>query len=135
MLLSEVFQDPALTRVVSVVSAAANNSGAATRLLSAIATTTPFTYPDNTSIVVVDTSLLAITINLPQLNMIKSGTLFIIKDGSNHAATNSITIAAPALIEGSSTYTINTNKGRVALYYNDTTQGSIVPAFYILGAA
>ena len=61
------------------------------------------------------------SITLPTAQTAK-GRVVIIKDAGLNATTNSITINAetPTLIEGISTYTINTNGGSVTLYADGT---------------
>lgn len=49
-----------------------------------------------------------------------TGTIFTIKDGKGDAAANNITISGAVNIDGSASYAINTNYGKVSVVYNGT---------------
>lgn len=68
----------------------------------------------------------ATTLTLPSSATI--GTNFIIKDTSNNASTNNITVTASAgtTIEGSATKIINTNYGVLKLIYDGTNKWLII---------
>ena len=91
-------------------------------LVPSYVATTPFSIvaTEKTSLVVVDTSTTAITLNLPYANGFNSGKLYLIQDATGNAAAQNITITPQSTdIIGTATagtsYTISTNYGSVWL--------------------
>jgi hypothetical protein len=84
-----------------------------------IVAATPFQVQPNANIVQVDTSSIAITLNLPPINDMINRRLIIV-DAVGNASVNNITIDADGSeqINGSSTRVINTNYGSVTLWNN-----------------
>jgi len=84
--------------------------------------TTPFTIPDGYFVVMVNTSVSAMSINLPSNPIL--GDLYQIKDSTGSASTNNITISGNSHnIDGSPNYTINANYASVLLVYGGTQWG------------
>ena len=87
--------------------------------------TTPFDVPDGYFTMMVDTSVIAITINLPP-NPVK-GDLYQIKDSAGNAVTNPITVSGNGHnIQGSASYLINTANYPSALFVYGGTQWSVL---------
>jgi len=78
------------------------------------------TYSATTEdVVIVATHVGVFTVNLP-INPPIGKTIFI-KDSAGVAAANNISIASAALIDGSATYTINTNFGCIKVVFTGST--------------
>lgn len=79
----------------------------------------PFTVTSSHYYLAVDTSSIAITLDLPQASTV-TDQIYIIKDRNGNANTNNITIDpnGSETIDGASTYVININYGRVTIYSN-----------------
>lgn len=87
---------------------------------------TPYTALATDEIIGVDTSTLAITVNLPQINTIGGGDnhkKYFIIDESGDAAANNITISGTGgdTINGAASTLIATNYGSVSLYSDGTS--------------
>lgn len=83
--------------------------------------TTPYVVLTTDEYLSVDTSALSITIQLP--NTTSTGRVFVIKDRSGAAATRNIsvtTVGGVITIDGSTTYTINTNFEAIQVIFNGT---------------
>ena len=79
----------------------------------------PFDIADDDHTLMVDTSTIAITLNLPATPT--RGDFYVIKDRNGSASTHNITVSGNGKnIETSGSYTINTNYGFVKVVYNDT---------------
>lgn len=87
-----------------------------------IVSTTPYVSLANSVVYDVDTSALAITIQLP--NSPNNGEWFIVKDYTGSAATRNITVTTPGgtvLFDGATTNVISTNYGASQYIFNSTT--------------
>lgn len=79
------------------------------------------TLNSNDQLVLVNTSLTAITVTLPNPITLKDGQIFIIKDKSANALLKNITITGNTInIDSTSFFIINTNNGSVTMAYSKT---------------
>lgn len=91
-----------------------------------VVTTSPYNATTSQSVLGVDTSSIAITINLPASPT--RGQILYVKDITGSAATRNITVAGNGHnIEGSATYTIASNYGGAGFIYG-STQWAGLPA-------
>ncbi len=80
---------------------------------------TPYTILSSDRFLLVDTSSLTITVNLPTTPIL--GDTYTIKDSTGSAATRNITVSGNGTnIEGAASQPINTNFGRISVIYNGT---------------
>jgi hypothetical protein len=94
----------------------------ATYLTYTQVSTTPFTVTTAMDYLGVVTSSLAITLKFP--NSASTGQVFYVKDKSGDAATNNITVTTvggAVLIDGATTFVMNTNYESIALIWNGTS--------------
>lgn len=89
-------------------------------LIIANAGSTPYNSTTE-DVVSVPTHTGSFTVNLPNSVGLPAGKAIYIKDAAGVAAANNIIVSAAALIDGSSTYTINTNYGCVKVIYTGVT--------------
>lgn len=77
-----------------------------------------YTVKDNDYLVGADTNDSALTVTIPSSLIAKEGRVIIVNDEGGNAGTNAITIATEGSedIDGSSSTTIGTNNGTLALY-------------------
>lgn len=86
-----------------------------------IVTTSPYVVLPTDQFLAVDTTSIAITVELP--NAPATGTVFYIKDYLGNAATHNIsvtTVGGVVTIDGVTTYTINTNYMSISVIFNGT---------------
>jgi len=111
------YNDLAANQVRITDGGAISSTGVAAISFSSTSTslsgTATITDSDNLSYYFVDTSSTACTVTLPASGTVSAGRFYVIKDISNNAATNNITITASGtdLVEGSTTYVISSNYG------------------------
>lgn len=89
------------------------------RIYLANVATTPFNVPDGYFTMMVNTSSIAITINLPANPVV--GDLYQVKDSTGNANTNNITIQGNGYnIDGGPSYTMSASYGTVLFVFNGT---------------